>query len=286
MSISPFTGARLKIIRAYGHLKALLDEIDAALEGQPNAVLAQIEPETGDKVYRAHMPWQPPREWGLILGDVVHNLRSSLDHMVWDLVLLNGCIPDGSVEFPIYWDRSKYDLKNEAARKLRGVHADAAQLIEEAQPYHGMNPKRHPLWLLRELDVIDKHRSILLTSSVATLRSYGYFGDLPETPVASGPGLNDQDEIFRIPARTHAEQQIHPSFICDIALDVVGPSPGLPVRQATRLLYGVVSRQLHYMEYRLLGVSPAATANYPHLADPATLSPTPPKCRVLEPPHG
>lgn len=282
MIFVPFVGAKLKIVRAYDHLKALNNEVDATLARQPNAVVGEIEPDSGDKVYRAHLKWEPPREWGLTLGDCIHNLRSALDHMVWDLVILNGETPDPKTEFPIYGDPAQYRLKHEAPRKLRGVPAEAAEVIEEAQPYHSPRPRSSPLWALRELDIIDKHRSLLLTSSIVALRSFGHFGDLPEPVTMGGTAFEDEQEVFRVPARTHAENRLHPTFTCDVALHKGGVYGGLALREITHLLYGVVSRHLHYMEYRLLGASPSATGYYPHVADGAPASTVPPKCKLIE----
>jgi hypothetical protein len=284
MTDAPFESARLKVVRAYGHMKALNREVDTALDRQPNAVVAQIEPDSGDKVYSADMRWQPPPEWGLLLGDFVHNLRSALDHMVWDLVLLNpdSADPDRHTEFPIYWDPAQYGLPHEAARKLRGIVPQAVDLIEEVQPYHAPNPKRSPLWGLRELDIADKHRTLLLTGSIASLRSFGHWGDLAEPVTYAGVAFEDQEEVFRIPARTHAQQSIHPTFTCDIALDVRGPYGGLAIRQASVLLYGVVSRHLHYVANKIHGLSPGNSRFYPHVTDPDPVAVQPPKCRMVE----
>lgn len=79
------------------------------------------------------------------MATVSHNLRSALDHMVWDLVLLNGGTPDSNTEFPIYWDGAKYSLKGQDSRKLSGVSPQAADLIEQSRPFHGSIPCAHPL---------------------------------------------------------------------------------------------------------------------------------------------
>ena len=145
------------------------------------------------------------------------------------------------------------------------------------QPYNAPDPERTPMWALRELDIVDKHRSILLTASIANIQSFGHYGDLPEPPTLGGTVYNDGDEIFRVPARTHAEARIHPTFTCDIALGFDGPYSRLPLRQATTLLYGVVSRHLHFIEYKVLGASPFDTTLYPHVSDSAPVSPRPPQ---------
>lgn len=235
-------------------------------------------------VYRAKMDWQPPRDWGLLLGDLVHNLRSALDHMVWDLVILNpdSVEPDSKIEFPIYSDRAQYGLPHEAPRKLRGIVPEAVDLIEDAHPYHSPNAKRNALWLLRELDIADKYRTLLLTGSIAGLRSYGHFGDLAEPVTYTAVAFEDQAEIFRIPARTHAQQSIHPTFTCDIALGAGGPSGGLAIRQASQLMYGVVSRHLHSVAHKILGVSPGDTRFYPHVTDLNPVAARSPSCRLVE----
>jgi hypothetical protein len=42
-----------------------------------------------------------PTRWSLIVGDYVSNARSSLDHLVWQLVLANGQTPDRNHSFPV-----------------------------------------------------------------------------------------------------------------------------------------------------------------------------------------
>src|SRR5690242_6655870 len=42
-----------------------------------------------------------PETWGVIIGEVVHNARSALDHLVYQLVLLAGGVPHSSHQFPI-----------------------------------------------------------------------------------------------------------------------------------------------------------------------------------------
>jgi len=91
-------------------------------------------------------------------GDVVHNLRTALDHLAHQLVLVG--TPDGNpprqIEFPILESEEEYDKRK--AAKTRGMRADAVQAIDDLKPYKERNPT---LWRLRELDNIDKHRMIL-----------------------------------------------------------------------------------------------------------------------------
>ena len=60
-------------------------------------------------------------------GDVVHNLRTALDHLAHHLVLVGNPegIPPRHIEFPIL--DSKDDYEKRKAAKTRGMRADAIQ---------------------------------------------------------------------------------------------------------------------------------------------------------------
>lgn len=52
--------------------------------------------------YSMLVPKLPAEEWGLILGDLLHNARSALDTLVCQLAILNGKRPHRRKGFPIY----------------------------------------------------------------------------------------------------------------------------------------------------------------------------------------
>lgn len=108
-----------------------------------------------------------PTTLGLILGDFVHNLRASLDHLVWQLVLANRRQPNSSTAFPIHLelgflqDKAAFFKRTKPA--IGGCSPGARGVIESLQPYQKGNAfeaSHHPLWMLHELDIIDKHRLI------------------------------------------------------------------------------------------------------------------------------
>lgn len=101
-------------------------------------------------------------------GDIVHNLRSALDHLAYQLVLVgSGKEPSRRVEFPIAKDFATYEA--EKARKVQGMRPLAIKAIDNVKPYKGGNG---PLWRIHELDNIDKHRTLF---SVA--HDYLFFAD-------------------------------------------------------------------------------------------------------------
>jgi hypothetical protein len=108
-------------------------------------------------------------------GDVIHNLRSALDHLAHQLVLVGN--PNGSpprkIEFPILDSQAEYERRK--ASKTEGMRADAVQAIDELRPYKEGNLA---LWKLRELDNIDKHRMILSVGDDCLLEG-PWVGDFP-----------------------------------------------------------------------------------------------------------
>jgi hypothetical protein len=110
--------------------------------------------------------YEPPRvDWSLLVGDYLFNLRSALDHLAWQLVLANNAQPGQGTEFPIFKDPAAY--KKRVARKTAGMQPLVVAVIESLQPYQPWESGAfdHPLWRLHNLCNIDKHRTLLLTST-------------------------------------------------------------------------------------------------------------------------
>ena len=88
-----FSGCWAKIGRANVHLDFLRERVKSFTKD-----LDSYEVETKDdwqtaKVFVHGEPVPAVEEWGPIIGDVVHNLRSALDHLVWQLTIANGHTP-------------------------------------------------------------------------------------------------------------------------------------------------------------------------------------------------
>ncbi|GAC1399098.1 MAG: hypothetical protein NVSMB56_14050 [Pyrinomonadaceae bacterium] len=60
------------------------------INSNPYRIERESDPQTGYNVYRVFDIQTPPVEIGLLAGDVIHNLRSVLDHLAYQLVYVNG----------------------------------------------------------------------------------------------------------------------------------------------------------------------------------------------------
>lgn len=147
---------RVKIERAKKHLSDLEAELLASRNERLNVVGSHRDPRSGQVTqHLVNLPILPFNALS-VAGDLVHNLRSALDHLAYQLVLVgSGDEPTRRVEFPIAKDFATYEA--EKSRKVEGMRPLAIKHIDNLKPYKGGN---EPLWRVHELDNIDKHRTL------------------------------------------------------------------------------------------------------------------------------
>jgi hypothetical protein len=197
--------SRLKVERAKKHVSDIDHEIRAfgdtrpyVIGAKPHRILAlrhtTLFVESVDPV---------PLQISLIVGDAIHNLRSALDHLVWQLVLANRKHPTTKNSF-IIEDPAKESDSRTFDRKVEGIDTRAKELIRAMQP---RNSGDHTLWHINELDNADKHRVILtaqLASKSWNVKALGLQViefDHPAFPLV----LNQ--EITNLPTATYERQQ-------------------------------------------------------------------------------
>lgn len=151
-------GARAKLDRADEHRHELDRELRLFGAREPyRFTVPSWDAETGHFVMYGHCVEDPPLKLGAVLGDYINNVRSALDHIVWQLVRLAGNEPDHRTAFPICSSRADWDRRS--PRLLRGVPADHRARIEELQPYHHpLGPDAHILRVTQWLSNVDKHQ--------------------------------------------------------------------------------------------------------------------------------
>jgi hypothetical protein len=102
------------------------------------------------------------------VGDFIHNLRNVLDHLAYNLVRAGGHRPDSQVTFPVCHTetvRNRCTGAEEPSIKI-DLRPDIRAWIDSVQPYK-RTETGHRLALLQNLDIVDKHRSQLVTVMAA-----------------------------------------------------------------------------------------------------------------------
>jgi hypothetical protein len=174
-------GVRAKLRRADEHRQAYDELFEHFLATQPYSILFEFDPETGWHIFRWLVTSEPPLEdLSLIFSDIVGNLRSTLDYLVWQLVFLGGRKPGRQSAFPVV-EREK-DWPVQGGGALKGVPEQWAALIEAMQPFHRPDPDLHPLAILEHVNNLTKHR--FLPAAVLTAESFGYLINVAGIPEA------------------------------------------------------------------------------------------------------
>ena len=158
-----------KIERARSELRLLKADIAAFCEERARLIVREeCDDERELWVYRGDTP-KEPIQWSVRAGEFAYNLRSALDHLVWQLVEVNGKRPRSRSAFPIQHKSNSGALKNQ----LRGVNQSATDYIESVQPftisereyYSDSDRVAKGLLMLHKLCNIDKHRHLVVVNA-------------------------------------------------------------------------------------------------------------------------
>ena len=156
-------GVHAKIRLAEVQIKDLCEEIEGFEDAQERCV-KRIEYQGGQEFIYTGDP-KCPIEWSIRVGDIVHKLRSALDHLVTYLVLSNdypSSFLNRNHRFPIYRSRNSYC--DHVDNDLRGVNEMGKTKIFELQPFNDF-ASNITLWSLHCLNIIDKHRHIRIVNA-------------------------------------------------------------------------------------------------------------------------
>lgn len=168
-----------KLRWAREHVSTLFTQITAFEVAKAHSISVEIEPDAGEYVFYVHDLAEPDPDWGLIIGDCLHNARTALDYLMVRIVArLTGEKPRdiSTVQFPVETDPAVFASKVSGLRKQNPVFSGYLTRMEELQPYNqgnpsiwGIDPKTGgplvhqlpaALQRLTTLDNIDKHRGI------------------------------------------------------------------------------------------------------------------------------
>ncbi|HEX6665787.1 MAG TPA: hypothetical protein VF081_04260 [Solirubrobacterales bacterium] len=152
-------GCEAKLDRAEDLRAQLEKEVETFFKENAPWVDGDWRPKKREYALIARVPKEPPLHWGVLLGDWAHNLRSALDHLMWQLVLLRDGEPTRRTQFPIFTNRARYRLLGRPM--IDGVKRKDRGTLERLQPYKAGLPKFvHPLALLAWISNLDKHRIV------------------------------------------------------------------------------------------------------------------------------
>lgn len=171
------------------HLARLRDACDAYRRANPLVVRPEPTEQPGETAYRLDHEHKPiPVRISLLVGDLLHSLRSALDNLAFRLVEydLGRVLSEDeqrACQFPIYADPNSFDDFFHKHRTRREIMQEPVRrALRAVQPFywleHGLRvdpasvgernwedeARYHPLTTINRLSNIDKHRRLAVTA--------------------------------------------------------------------------------------------------------------------------
>lgn len=184
----PLDGARERLKRADENIRNLHGEITdflapapvVTLEVKGNEPIVTDENRKAFEELRKFLDTSVDLRFRVLAGEIIHHLRSAFDHVAWQLSSPNlQANSPTQIEFPVCEEPPTVCglTKNKMCgycRKVEGIaSATALSRIDTLQPYWAANPRRHPLWLINDMDNFDKHRELKMAVFMAKLNITG-----------------------------------------------------------------------------------------------------------------
>jgi hypothetical protein len=223
--------ARLKIFRAVEHYGSLESQVQRYLDARPADFVKRSDAASDHISIEFETKGPVPPQIALTVGDCLVNMRSSLDYLVWELVLSANGQPTKKNAFPICKTVSSF--KGAAANCLSGVAKNAIKEIELLQPYHyGQEWELSVLWILNELSNINKHRRVLMTTLQTDLS--------PDFDIITHERMrlsSDENAVVRFAIKPGEKVQVKVKGMIFIALNE-GPTKGQEIGQCLNGIAG------------------------------------------------
>jgi hypothetical protein len=214
----PLAGCEAKFWRAHNHFEILQDEIGAVYgtgEVQFMALRGELKPDT-ENVFRYVIGdvIDPDLRFATMIGDIVHNLRSALDHLVFELAFLGtrGKVIPGKVAYPASETRANWNSSHVQKVMPKGVLKKHRTMIYRTQPCYRRNDaaadaavrrrRPRPLADLDKLWNHDKHR-MLQPVHITPLNMHFRVAEIRDCEITGQPRLSRQ--VFGTPLEKDTE---------------------------------------------------------------------------------
>lgn len=246
MSEHPTVEAQRRLQHARAHLKVLDDKIRLFMEREPFGAVSKHNYEQATYIVHGEIRETPPLELGLIAGDVIHNIRASLDNLLWAFACRHHDPPENpNASFPIFKDRTgKNGWDKKGGDLLQSVASSVGLAVTECQPFMRSpnDSSQDLLWVLNRLWNDDKHKRIVPVAGAWVGgrlhgKSFKVTGGSRMEYLTSGP-FEPNAELFRMDYNPAGklEGELVPQFSFNIAFPANGPARGMPM---SKLIHGL-----------------------------------------------
>lgn len=226
------SGVRAKLQRAHKHFSEFDEIRQRWVNTDPGEIVHEKDLDAREYLVICKRAPVPPSEMGVVIGEMVHNLRSCLDNLIYVLA-----IQETKQDPPPHWQRLEFpifskeaDFKRQWQERLSIFSEDARTLIKELQPFkeHSHNLSSHGLWVLHELDIIDKHRRLSVVGQQPRQINLDADSPITVTYIHRGP-LVDDAVLIRYVTDGSQDVHVHTEFALDVAFYEPDVFPNYPL---------------------------------------------------------
>src|ERR1700680_2593334 len=165
---SGLKSAKIKLVRAEKQLRTIKECVTAYARAKPHKIVKKAKLKK-----RRNVPKSPPVEISILAGEMIYQMRSALDHLVFDIVKRNPNVSaidaewEEHCEFPLWTKPLKPGQrtplpKSKFSRPLPGISDAPFAFIESVQPYYSVGAVNNALRFLRHIRNMDKHKHLNL----------------------------------------------------------------------------------------------------------------------------
>ncbi len=166
-----FAGIVEKLKRSYESIVNLSAEMDTFFKASKYPIMPDVNSKEWQEALDYHRGVQLPKRFSVLSGEIIHHLRSSLDHIAWHFSSTQYRTEAGtSIEFPVFREEPlAKDKLRQYERKVKGIaNPKVLTLIRDMQPYNrGSDAENDLLCVVHDMDRFDKHRELAIVGSCA-----------------------------------------------------------------------------------------------------------------------
>lgn len=250
MSVMPanvdYSAALAKLHRAQTHIRDADFEIFRWLRRHPYQIRKELNFNTGKHGFYISLTEPIPRKTSLIVGDAVHCLRSALDHIISACAIAQGRSPNDTA-FPIVTDRDQFEKR--VKDKARKAGALAVEQVRYLKPYPGGDGR---LVGLHQLDMIDKHRTLLVVAGAGDFRTrYLPRANHPQFEVEDSIYLlGDTEQFVPAPEGRESDTPFEIGLSVEVVFGADGPMEGQPCVRSLNAMSDAVADAIALFQER------------------------------------
>jgi hypothetical protein len=162
--------SKAKIERAEEQIHNLESELNAFLKTKPYGVLRYYDVQAGERVDRFRVNAVAPLRFAVIVGEILHDLRSSLDQVICHLIRTNAGDTAITKDSGFPFSNTANGFPSVLGGKVKGARAEVMEMVRQIEPYPGGNG--NGIWRLHQANVEEKHKLSVIVGCAC--RSYSY----------------------------------------------------------------------------------------------------------------